>query len=248
MASPTHQFEIKPLIPLEIAGVDISFTNSSLWMMIALGVSICLMSLATRKMAMVPGRMQAFGEGMYDFIDGMIRDNLGEHGKQYFTLIFTLFFIVFFGNALGLVPYSFTYTSHLAVTAALAFLVFFMVIGLGIARHGLHFFSIFLPPGVPAWLVPLVFLLELISFLIRPVTLSVRLFANMVAGHIMMKVFAGFSVGLLSLGALGFGLGLLPMGMNIVMIGFELLIAYLQAYVFTVLCCIYLKDTLDLHH
>jgi len=241
MADPLHQFEIIPLIPLEIAGIDISFTNSALWMMIAVVISVMFMTIATRKPAIIPGRIQVTAESLYEFIAGMIRENIGTKGRQYFPLIFTIFTIVLVGNLLGMLPYSFTYTSHIAVTMALALGIFIFVTILGFVKHGFHFLTIFSPPGVPLLFKPLIIPIEILSYLIRPVTLSVRLFANMMAGHLMLKVFAGFSV------AMGIGFGLLPMGMNVVLIAFEFLIAYLQAYVFTILCCIYLKDAIDLH-
>ncbi|MAH06276.1 MAG: F0F1 ATP synthase subunit A [Pseudomonadota bacterium] len=248
MASPTHQFEIKPLVDLQFSGIDLSFTNSSLWMAIAALLSVVFFVSATRKKAMVPSRVQAMSELSYAFIANMVRENIGTHGRQYFPLIFTIFMVVFLGNALGLIPYSFTYTSHIAVTAALAVMVFLMVIVIGIFKHGMHFFSLFLPPGVPLWLMPLVIPIEILSFCIRPVTLSVRLFANMIAGHILLKVIAGFSVGMISMGAAGYALGILPMLFNVILIGFEFLIAFLQAYVFAILSCIYLKDTVELEH
>ena len=241
MTDPIHQFEIQKIIPLELAGIDISFTNSSLWMMIAVAVSIIFMSLATFKTSLVPGRLQMMGESLYEFIASMIRENIGSEGRKFFPLIFTIFMIVLVGNMLGMVPYSFTYTSHIAVTMGLALGMFIFVTILGFVRHGLHFFSIFSPPGVPMLFKPLIIPIEILSFLIRPVTLSVRLFANMMAGHLMLKVFAGFSV------TMGVALGLLPMGFNTILIAFEFLIAYLQAYVFAILCCIYLKDAIDLH-
>lgn len=241
MADPIHQFQIQKIVPLEIAGVDVSFTNSSLWMMIAVVTSVILMSLATRKTSMVPGRLQVFAEGMYEFVANMIRDNIGSQGRQFFPLIFTVFMVVLMGNMLGMLPYSFTYTSHIAVTMGLALAIFLMVTVLGFVRHGLHFFTLFCPAGVPWALKPLIIPIEILSYLIRPVTLSVRLFANMMAGHLMLKVFAGFSV------AMGVGLGILPMFFNVALIGFEFLIAFLQAYVFTILSCIYLKDAIDLH-
>ena len=241
MADPIHQFEIKNIIPLEVAGIDISFTNSSLWMMIAVAASIMLMGAATRKTTLVPNRIQVFGENMYEFIANMIRENIGSEGRQFFPLIFTVFMVVLMGNMLGMIPYSFTYTSHIAVTLALAMLVFLTVTIIGFMRHGLHFLSLFSPAGVPLVLKFLVIPIELLSFLIRPVTLSVRLFANMMAGHLVLKVFAGFSV------ALGVGFGLVPMFFNVALIGFEFLIAFLQAYVFTILSCIYLKDAIELH-
>ena len=242
MADPLKQFEIKQIIPLDIAGIDVSYTNSSLWMTIAAIISIIFIAYATRKPAMVPGRAQAFAESLYEFIAGMIRDNIGSRGREFFPLIFTVFVVVLMGNMLGMIPYSFTYTSHIIVTFALAFFMFMMVTVVGLIRHGTQFFSLFRPAGVPLALKPLIIPIELLSYLIRPVTLSVRLFANMMAGHLMLKVFAGFCV------AMGVGFGLLPMFFNVLLIGFEFLIAFLQAYVFTILCCIYLKDAVELHH
>ncbi len=248
MASPLHQFEVQPIIPFEIGGLNLAFTNSSLWMMIAAIVSISFLSIASSKRALVPGRLQLFAEDAYQFIANMVRENTGSGGMHYFPLMFTLFMIVFLGNALGLLPFSFTYTSQLVITAALACVVFFSVLIIGLYKHGTHFFHLFLPPGVPILLAPLIIPIELISFLVRPVTLSVRLFANMMAGHILLKVLAGFSVGMVSMGFTGYVLGILPMLFNVILIGFELLIAFLQAFVFTVLSCIYLKDTVELSH
>ncbi len=248
MANPIKQFEIQPLVPFQVGQFDLSFTNSSLWMAIAVIVSTVVFTMATRRKALVPGRMQMFAETIYSFIANMIRDNIGPKGRQYFPLIFTLFMIVLLGNVLGLIPYSFTYTSHIAVTAALAFLIFILVIVIGLAKHGFHFFSLFLPAGVPWWLIPLILPIEIMSFLTRPITLSVRLFANMIAGHIMLKVFAGFSVGMMAMGATGLLAGILPMIFNSIMIAFELLIAFLQAYVFAILSCIYLKDAVEIEH
>ena len=248
MANPIHQFEITPLIPLSVGNIDISYTNSALWMTIAVVVSTLFLTLAMNRKALVPGRAQAFAEIMYEFVANMIRDNIGPKGMQYFPLIFTLFMVVLLGNVLGLFPYSFTYTSHIIVTAALAFIIFLTVLVIGFARHGLHFLELFVPPGVPGWLMPLILPIEIMSFLIRPVTLSVRLFANMIAGHIMLKVFAGFSAGMVALGVGGVALGILPMVFNSVLIGFELMIAFLQAYVFAILSCIYLKDTVEIGH
>lgn len=241
MADPLHQFQITPLVPLEVAGYDISFTNSSLWMSIAVVVSILFMSIALRKPMLVPGRMQAFAEGLYEFIASMVKDNIGSKGREYFPLIFTIFIVVLLGNMLGMIPFSFTYTSHIAVTMGLALAIFLFVTVLGFIKHGFHFFSLFCPAGVPWALKPLIIPIEVLSYMIRPVTLSVRLFANMMAGHLMLKVFAGFSI------AMGLGLGFLPMFFNAALIGFEFLIAFLQAYVFTILSCIYLKDAIDLH-
>jgi len=241
MADPLKQFKIEPIIPIEIGGFDISFTNSAQWMMIAVAVSIIFMMIATRKPAMVPGRMQALAEGMYEFIANMVRDNIGSKGREYFPLIFTIFVVVLMGNMLGMIPYSFTYTSHIAVTMGLALAIFIFITILGFVKHGMHFFSLFCPAGLPMALKPLIIPIEVLSYVIRPVTLSVRLFANMMAGHLMLKVFAGFSV------AMGVGLGMVPMFFNVALIGFEFLIAFLQAYVFAILSCIYLKDAIELH-
>lgn len=254
MADPIHQFVITPIIPLEVGGIDLSFTNSSLWMMIGVVLSTVTLTMATRRKSLVPGRLQVMGEMLYEFVANMIRENIGSGGRQYFPLIFTLFMVVLMGNLLGMIPYSFTYTSHIIVTMALALLIFFTVLIIGVVKHGPAFFSFLVPPGVPVWLFPLIIPIELVSFLARPVTLSVRLFANMMAGHLMLKVFAGFSVSMLgaavaaNMAPAGFAAGLVPMFFNVILIGFEFLIALLHAYVFTVLSCIYLKDTVELHH
>lgn len=248
MADPIKQFVIKPIIPIEVAGIDISFTNSSLWMVLAVVSSIALFTLTTRKKALVPGRGQIISESIYKFVANMVRENIGTRGMEYFPLIFTLFMIVLMGNMLGMIPYSFTYTSHIIVTVTLAMLVFFTVLIIGFVRHGTHFFDLFIPPGVPAWLMPLIIPIELLSFLVRPITLSVRLFANMMAGHLVLKVFAGFSVAMLSLGAAGPFISMVPAIFNVALIIFEFLIAFLQAYVFATLSCIYLKDTIEIAH
>lgn len=252
MANPMHQFEIVKQLPLEVAGIDLSFTNSSLWMMIAVFVSVIFFSIASSKKSLIPGRLQLMAEGAYGFVSNLITDNMGgpdgKRGREYFPLVFTLFMFILLGNVLGLVPYSFTYTSHLAVTAGLALLVFFAVLIIGVVRHGFHFFSLFVPSGVPGALIPLVVIIEFISFLSRPITLSVRLFANMVAGHVMLKVIAGFSIMFATIGGAAWIGTILPVAMNIVMIGFELFIAFIQAYVFAVLTCIYLKDTIEIEH
>ena len=248
MADPMHQFQIIPLIPIEIGGFDLSFTNSSLWMLIGAVLSVVMLTIASEKKSMVPGRLQVAAEGLYNFIENLISENVGGSAKQYFPLVFTLFVVVLCGNFLGMIPYSFTYTSHLAVTAGLSLLVFFTVLIIGIARHGTHFFSLFVPPGVPLWLLWLVVLIEIVSFLSRPITLSVRLFANMVAGHVLMKVIAGFAIMFASMGGIAWVATLLPVALNIVMIGFEFFIAFIQAYVFAVLTCIYLRDTVEIDH
>lgn len=248
MADPIHQFIIEPVIPLEFGGLDLSFTNSALWMVLASLTGITYLSLSVRQKALIPGRMQMFSEIIYQFIAGMIKENIGTKGREYFPLVFTLFMFVLLGNMLGMIPYSFTYTSHLIVTGALALMIFFTVLIIGLLRHGFAFFSLFVPPGVPGWLFPLIIPIELLSFLVRPVTLSVRLFANMMAGHLVLKVFAGFSVAMAGMGAAGVAFGLVPAMFNVALIVFEFLIAFLQAYVFTILTCIYLKDTIEIHH
>lgn len=248
MTDPLHQFVIEKIVPMQIGGFDLSFTNSSLWMMIAAGTSFVLFSQAMKRKALVPGRLQVMVEMFYHMVADMVRSTIGPEGRKYFPLIFTIFMLVLLGNLLGLIPGSFTFTSHIIVTAALSFLIFFTVIGIAIARHGLHFFSLFAPAGVPWFVYPLLVPIEIVSYLARPITHGLRLFANMMAGHIMLKVFAGFSVGLAGLGAVGFAAGLIPMGINAVLIGFELLIALLQAYVFAILACIYLKDTVEIGH
>lgn len=245
MASPIKQFEIHTIIPIHIGGVDLSYTNSALWMTISVVVASAFLALGARRRALVPGRWQVMTEMAYEFIANMIRDNVGDAGRRYFPYIFTLFMFVLFGNLLGLIPGAFTYTSHIIVTLGLALTVFLAVTVVGIVKHGLHFFSFFVPSGVPALMMPLMIPIEVISYLSRPVSLSIRLFANMMAGHTMMKVFAGFVV---PLGAATFGLGgLAPIAMDVALTGFELLVAFLQAYVFTVLTCLYLNDALHLH-
>ena len=241
MSSPLEQFQIKTLIPLHVGSLDLSFTQSSLWMGIAVAAATLLLTLSIKPRSLVPGRFQNVSEMLYEFVAGMVRDNLGHEGRKYFPFVFSVFMIVLMGNLLGMVPYSFTYTSHIIVTGALALLVFFLATFVGFARHGLHFFSLFLPAGLPWALAPLIVVIEVISYLSRPISLSVRLFANMVAGHTMLKVFAGFSV------SLGVIFGVLPMVMNVALIGLEVMIAFIQAYVFAILTCIYLKDAIELH-
>jgi len=243
-----HQFQISPLVPIEVGGIDISFTNSSLWVMIGAVLSLVIMGLAAGRRSIVPGRIQLIGEEIYGFVEGLITDNIGQKGKEYFPLVFTVFMVVAMGNMLGMVPYSFTYTSHLAVTASMALMIFAIVMVAGVIRHGLHFFSLFVPSDVPMWMMPLVVAIEVVSFISRPVTLSVRLFANMVAGHVLMKVIAGFAIMFASLGGVAWLGALLPVAFNVIMIGFEFFIAFIQAYVFAVLTCIYLKDTIEIAH
>lgn len=241
MASPVHQFEIKPLIPIHIGGVDVSFSNSALFMVFAVIVSYAFLTVGMRKRDLVPGRWQSMAEVTYEFIANMIRDNVGKEGFRYFPFIFSLFMFVTVGNLLGMLPYSFTYTSHLAVTGALALTVFVGVTIIGFSRHGLHFLRMFFPHGAPILTAPILIPIELISYLSRPFSLSVRLFANMTVGHIMLKVLAGFIV------SLGLVFGVVPLAATIGITILEFGIAFLQAYVFTILSCIYLNDAINMH-
>lgn len=244
MAGPLHQFTIQDYVPLSIGGVDVSFTNAALWMVIAGVVTSIGLSLAARKQSLVPGRFQMFAENTYGLVADMVRENAGKKGMAFFPFIFTMFCVVLMGNMLGMIPYSFTYTSHLAVTAALALFLFIFFTGIGFYKHGLKFFGFFSPAGVPLPLKFVIVPLEIISYMTRPLTLSMRLFANMMAGHLVLKVFAGFCVSLMSVSILA---SIIPMGFNVIMIAFEFMIAFLQAYVFTILACIYLHDALEMH-
>jgi F-type H+-transporting ATPase subunit a len=241
MQSPLEQFVIKPIIPIHVGGYDISFTNSTLAMTIALGIIMLLFVFGTRRKALVPSRLQSVAEMFYEFIDGMVEDNTGHNGKKFVPFVFTIFLIVLFGNLLGLIPYNFTYTSHIIVTFALAIFIFAIVLTLALIKHKHHFFSLFLPPGVPIFLAPLVVPIEIISYIFRPISLAIRLFANMLAGHVMVQLFAGFTI------ALGV-FGVLPLVMIVALLGLELIVSLLQAYVFAVLTAIYLRDTLELSH
>ncbi len=251
MASPIHQFGVTPIsesAQMDISGIDISFTNSSLWMAIAAFVSVSFLTLASRRGDMIPGRLQMTGEILYEFVSKMVQDNIGKDGRQYFPLIFTLFIFVLTGNILGLLPHSFTFTSHLVVTGVLSLIVFFMVIGFGLYNHGLKFFSLFVPPNVPWWLIAFIIPIEIISFFVRPITHSVRLCANMMAGHLILKVVVSFSIAAASMGFAWAALGIFPVLINVGLLMFELLVACIQAYVFAILSCVYLKDSVDLHH
>ena len=248
MASPIEQFVVKPIAPLELSGIDISFTNSALWMVLSAALSIVLLTLTTRKAAMVPGRGQMFAEMLYEFVSKMVNENIGKDGRQYFPLIFTIFMFILMGNILGLFPHSFTFTSHLVVTGVLALMVFFMTIGFGIYNHGMKFFTLFIPSGAPWWLMPIIVPIEIISFFVRPVTLSVRLFANMMAGHIILKVVVSFAIAAAGMGIAWATLGIFPVLINTGLMMFELLVAAIQAYVFAILSCVYLKDSVELHH
>ncbi|GAB6052924.1 F0F1 ATP synthase subunit A [Magnetospira thiophila] len=241
MADPLHQFEVVTLIPIQIGGVNASLTNSGLVMVVAVMVISLFLILSMRGRALIPNRWQSMAELSYEFVANMIRDNVGNEGRRYFPFVFSLFMFVLFGNLLGLIPYSFTFTSHIIVTFAMAITVFLGVTVIGFLRHGPKFLMFFVPSGVPAAMLPLLVPIEIISYLSRPVSLSIRLFANMTAGHTMMKVFAGFVI------ALGFLGGWAPIAVNVALTGFEFLVAFLQAYVFTVLTCLYLNDSIHMH-
>jgi F-type H+-transporting ATPase subunit a len=228
-------------------GASVNFTQSNLMMLIAGGLILALLYVGMRPKAVIPGRLQALAEIAYDGIYGMCIQQIGPEGKRYFPFVFTLFFFVLFGNILGLFPFSFTYTSHIAVTASLALTVIVMVTAVALRIHGVHFFSYFFPAGAPKLLAPIIIPVEVISYLSRPVSLSIRLFANMVAGHVMFEVFASFMVMMATAGAIGYLGAVGPLALNVVLMGFELLVAFLQAYVFAILTCIYLHDAVHLH-
>lgn len=241
MANPLQQFEIKPIIPIQLGGIDASFTNSALMMVLTVITVTLFLTLSMKGRALVPGRWQSMAELTYEFVASMVRDNVGSAGRQYFPFIFALFMFILFGNLLGLVPFSFTFTSHVAVTLGMALTVFIGVTLVGFIKHGVKFLTLFVPSGVPAVMLFLLVPIEILSYLSRPVSLSIRLFANMTAGHTMMKVFAAFIV------PLGFLGGWAPFAIDVALTGFEFIVAFLQAYVFAVLSCIYLNDSLHLH-
>lgn len=238
--SPLEQFSIERLIPLHVGGVDLSYTNSALLMTIAIVLITALMVLGMRNASLVPSRVQSMTELLYSFIADMVEENVGEEGRRYFPFLFTLFMFILAGNLLGMIPWSFTYTGHIIVTFALAATVFIGVTLIGIVRHGFRFFTLFVPHGVPKVLLLLLVPIELLSYCIRPFTLAIRLFANMVAGHTMLVIFAGF------VGALGI-FGLAPIAMDAALVLLEFLVAALQAYVFAILSCLYLHDAIHLH-
>ena len=241
MGNPLHQFEIKTLIPIHMGSWDFSFTNAALFMAISVGLVVLLLSVSLRRTALIPGKGQALAEMALGFVQNMMTETIeGRESRAFFPFILSLFFFILMGNLLGMLPHAYTFTSQLIVTFALASLVFVLVTIVGFFRHGFRFFSYFLPEGVPVFLAPFIILIELISYLSRPVSLSIRLFANMMAGHTMLKVFALFTI------ALGF-YGVSTLLLNAALVGFEFLVACLQAYVFSVLSCLYLKDAIHLH-
>ena len=245
--SPLKQFEVQPIVEINVFGLDLSFTNSALWMTITTVFIIAFFTipfLKTKKTNSVedlyPSRLQVASELGFNFISSLINDTVGKEGKKYFPLVFALFMFILFGNLFGMIPYSFTFTSHIIVTLALAMGVFIFVTVLGFVKHGVKFFGFFVIPGLPIYMLPLLIPIEVISYLSRPISLSVRLFANMLAGHTLLKVFAGF------VSALGF-FGIMPLVFIIALTGLEILIAFLQAYVFAILTCLYINDALHLH-
>lgn len=241
---PIHQFVITPIVPITIAGLDVSFTNSALWMALAVAAAYFTVMAGTRQHAMVPGRLQAAVEMLYEFTANMLRDATGKEGMQYFPWIFTLFCFLLFGNLLGMVPGSYTFTSQIIVTFFMAITVIVAVTAIGFWKHGTKFFGFFVPHGAPGFILPLMVPIEILSYLVRPISLSVRLFCNMMAGHTMMKVFAYFVIGLSSYYVLP---GIAPLLITVALTGFEIVVAILQAYVFTVLTCLYLNDALHMH-
>ncbi|MGF6257876.1 F0F1 ATP synthase subunit A [Ensifer sp. LBL] len=249
MAGPIEQFEIKSLFPIaEVGGHQISFTNSAAYMVLTIAIASLFLILSTRRRGLVPNRAQSAAEILYEFAAKTLRDNAGEKGMRFFPLVFSLFMFILTANLIGMFPYAFTVTSHIAVTFALAMLVFLTVTLYGLYRHGLGFLRLFMPSGVPLILAPIIIPIEVVSYLSRPVSHSVRLFAVMLAGHITLKVFAGFVVGLSGFGALGMLAAVMPLLMTVALTGLELLMALIQAYIFTMLTCMYLNDALHPSH
>jgi F-type H+-transporting ATPase subunit a len=246
-ADPIHQFQINKLFTIgHIGGQEIAFTNSSAYMFLSVAVISLLMIGAGRQL--VPGRFQSVAELSYEFVANTIRSTAGAEGMKFFPLVFSLFMFICISNVIGIIPYTFTVSSHLIVTAALALLVFFIVLFYGLYKNGLKFFKLFVPSGVPIYILPLVVFIEVISFFLKPVSHSVRLFANMLAGHIALKVFASFIGMLGALGFIGWVGAVLPLGLTIALTALEILVAFLQAYVFTILTCIYLNDAIHPGH
>ncbi|MDX1949390.1 MAG: F0F1 ATP synthase subunit A [Rickettsiales bacterium] len=242
--SPLEQFKVKPLVKLDVAGFDISFTNSSLMLLLVFGFVTFFFTFGLRKTSLIPNRFQATIELAYDFIANMLKENVGDAGKKYFPFVFSIFLLVLGCNLVGMLPYSFTVTSHIIATFALALFAFIIVNIIGFARHGLHYFHLFVPQGVPAYMLPLITPIELISYLIRPVSLGIRLAAAMTAGHIVMKIFAGF---IISLASITLVLGVVPFAFAIALVGLELLVGFIQAFIFSILICIYLNDAVNMH-
>ena len=239
--SPLDQFEINPLVNFEVGGVNLAFTNSSVSMVITVLFITLFLTLTVNPRSIVPSRMQLISELCYNFIAQLLNDTVGDQGKRYFPFVFSIFMFVLIGNMVGMIPYQFTFTSHIIVTFALATVVFVGVTILGFVNHGIRFFTFFYIPGVPFYMHPLLIPIEVISYLSRPISLSVRLFANMLAGLTLLKVFAGFVV------SMPFFTGVLPLTFIVALTGLEILIAFLQAYVFAILTCLYINDAYHLH-
>lgn len=239
------QFELSPV--LGVLGKAVGFSQANVFMVVAVLLTMGLLVYGMRQRAIVPGRLQSLAETSYEFVHELVTGQVGDEGKRFFPFVFALFMFVLFGNLLGMLPYAFTFTSHIAVTFALAMIVFVLITVVAISIHGMHFFSYFFPEGAPKVLAPLIIPIEVISYLSRPVSLSVRLFANMVAGHVMLKVFATFVVLMGSAGAVGIFGAAAPLAVNVALVGFEFLVAFLQAYVFAILTSIYLHDAVHLH-
>jgi F-type H+-transporting ATPase subunit a len=246
---PIRQFEITKIFPLfKVGAAEFHFTNSAAFMILAVGLTMLLMLGATAGRHLVPTRLQSVAEICYEFVENTIRSTAGEEGMKFFPFVFTIFMFVMFANILGLLPYAFAVTSHIIITASLAVIVFLTVIVYGLWRNGLHFFKLFVPSGIPIYILPLVVFIEVLSFLSRPVSHSVRLFANILAGHITLKVFASFITMLGGLGVLGWIAAVLPFGLTVALTALEILVAFLQAYVFAILTCIYLNDAIHPGH
>jgi len=244
MADPLHQFEIHTVAPLVVAGHDISITNSTVYLLGVVFAIMLFFVLGTRRSSVVPGRFQALVEMLYDFIASMIKDSVGKEGLKYLPFVFSLFLLILGCNLAGMLPYSFTVTSHIATTFALALFCFIVVNIIGFARHGLHYLHLFVPHGVPKLSLILITPIELISYMIRPISLGIRLAVAMTAGHIVMKIFAGFIV---SLGSIFFLLGIFPFIFSVGLVGMELLVSFIQAFIFSILICIYLNDAVNMH-
>jgi len=246
---PIHQFAVNNLVEFgELGGSIIAFNTAGLFMVIIVLAITAFLLLSTSSRGLVPGRLQSLAEMAYEFIAGILREAAGPEGMRFFPLVFSLFMFILFANLIGMIPYFFTVTSHLIVTAALAALVMITVVGYGFYKNGIGFLNLFVPSGVPGFLMPMIILIEVISFLSRPISLSVRLFANMLAGHITLKVFAGFIVSLSAFGALGYGGAILPFILIVALTALEILVAFLQAYVFAMLTCMYLNDAIHPSH
>lgn len=240
MSDPLHQFEIHKLIPLNFQGIDISFTNASFFMVLSVVVITLLLWGGIARGRVIPGPWQSVTELIYGFVSNILDETMGTKGKKYFPFIFTIFMFILVGNTIGMLPYTYTFTSQIIVTFGLAMIAFGAATIVGFTRHGFHYLTLFVPKGAPVYMLPLIVPIEILSYLSRPVSLSVRLFANMMAGHTMLKVFAGFTV------ALGI-FGVAPLFVNVLLTAFEILVAVLQAYVFTILTCIYFQDAIHLH-